>query len=204
LAAARERAPPDAARRRALDVLQELATAPLTVLDAIERALRPPPAGATTASDELAALEAVDPWLAALLRGEHGGDEPALAALRSCSFFDSIAGRNAAAIARDARRRVLGDGDVVVRAGDAGDAMFVVLRGELRIDGAAEAPPMVAGSVVGELALVDDAPRAVTLVAAGEVELLQVERAAFAAAIDQWPELGLALLRTLAGRLRAP
>jgi hypothetical protein len=191
---------PDAARRRALDVLQELATAQLPVLDAIERALRPPPAGTIEGVAEVAS--GVDPWLAGLLRGDHKADEPSLAALRSCAFFDELAGRHAAKLAADASHRTLADGEALVRAGEAGDAMFVVLSGQLRLDGDDKAPPMATGAVVGELALVDDAPRAVTLVASGATEVLVVERAAFLAALERWPELGLALLRTLASRIR--
>jgi hypothetical protein len=190
---------PDAARRRALDVLQELATAPLPVLDTIERALRPPPAGRVDGvADRVAS---VDPWLAGLLRGDHAADEPALGALRSCRFFDELAGRHAASLARDARRRALADGDALVRAGEPGDAMFVVLSGALRLAHDAAAPPMTTGAVVGELALVDDAPRAATLLASGPTDVLVVDRAAFLSALDRWPELGLALLRTLASRM---
>jgi hypothetical protein len=189
---------PDPARRRALDVLQELATAPLPVLDAIERALRPPPpAPVPNAAD---AVAVADPWLAALLRGEHAAAEPALGALRSCRFFDRLAGRHAADLAAAARRRQLAAGEALVTAGEPGDAMFVVLAGTLRLAGDDAGPPMTAGSVVGELALVDDAPRAATVVADGATEVLVVERPAFRAALDRWPELGLALLRTLASR----
>ncbi len=189
---------PDAARRRALDVLQELATAPLPVLDAIERALRPPPTGTLANTADLVAT--VDPWLAGLLRGDHAAAEPALGALRSCRFFDELAGRHAAELAAAARRRTLAAGDALVRAGEPGDAMFVVVAGQLRLADDEAAPPMTTGAVVGELALVDDAPRAVTVVAAGPTDVLVVERAAFLTALDRWPELGLALLRTLGSR----
>ncbi|HUQ02014.1 MAG TPA: cyclic nucleotide-binding domain-containing protein [Kofleriaceae bacterium] len=190
---------PEAARRRALDVLQELATAPLPVLDTLERALRAPPGGRVEGVADVVAT--ADPWLAGLLRGDHAGDEPALGALRSCRFFDELAGRHAASLARDASHRTLADGDALVRAGEPGDAMFVVLAGQLRLADDAAAPPMAAGSVVGELALVDDAPRAATLLASGPTDVLVVDRAAFLAALDRWPELGLALLRTLASRM---
>ncbi|MBZ0231002.1 MAG: cyclic nucleotide-binding domain-containing protein, partial [Deltaproteobacteria bacterium] len=142
----------------------------------------------------------VDPWLAGLLRGDHAAAEPALAALRSCRFFDELAGRHAIALAADAHRRTLAAGDILVRAGEPGDAMFLVLSGELRIADSPFAPPMPAGSVVGELALVDDSARAVTLIASSPTSLLILDRATFLSALDRWPELGLALLRTLASR----
>ncbi len=189
---------PEAARRRALDVLQELAAAPLPVLDAIEGALRPPPARADRAATAAAATT-VDPWLGALLRGEHAAAEPALAGLRACRFFERLAGRHAAELAVAAGRRTLAAGERLVEAGEPGREMFVVLAGRLRLAGA-DAPAMTAGSVVGELALVDDAPRAATVIADEPTEVMVVERAAFAAALDRWPELGLALLRTLAAR----
>ena len=60
--------------------------------------------------------------------------------------------------------------------------------------------PFGPGAVLGELALVDDAPRALTVRAVTPAEVLVIERTAFARALARWPELGGALLRTLAAR----
>ncbi len=185
---------PDAFRRRALDLFQEVAVAPLPVLDTLEATLRPP-----IGKGDPGGVAAVDPWLAQLLAGGHADREAGLAALRSCAFFDDLAVEHADRLAAAAPRRHLAAGDVLFRAGEPGDALYAVIRGEL----IAEADPPVrcaTGTVVGELALIDDAPRALTVRAAVDTDLLVVERAAFAAALARWPELGSALLRTLASR----
>ena len=189
---------PEAARRRALDVIQELAVAPPPVLDAIERALRPPgPADAAAR----AALAAVDPWLARLLAGELADREPALAALRACPFFAALPGHHADQLAGDAARRTLEPGEALCTAGEPGEAMYALTSGELAVelDGAAHLGP---GAIVGELALIDDAPRAATVRAVTASEVLVFERAAFQTALLRWPDLGLALLKTLALRTR--
>jgi len=185
---------PEGFRRRALDLFQEVAVTPLPVLDTLESTLGPPGPVA-----ELSAVARVEPWLAALLAGRHAGREAALAALRSCAFFDDLAVEHADQLAAAAPRRHLAAGELLVRAGEPGDALYAVITGAL----VAEADPPVpigAGAVVGELALIDDAPHAVTVRATVATDLLVVERAAFTAALARWPELGGALLRTLAAR----
>jgi hypothetical protein len=188
-------------RRRALDVLQEIGKTRPKVLDAVERWLRPPDAAAPDAGAD--ALRPFDPWLASLLAGELAAIEPRLAALRACPFFDELAGRHAAALATSAAETTLAAGATLFRAGDAGDAMYLVLAGELEVATDDGAPPRLGtGSVVGEMALVDASPRFRTVGAVSETRLLAISRAAFESALDRWPDLGMGLLHTLAGRLR--
>ncbi|MEZ4400753.1 MAG: cyclic nucleotide-binding domain-containing protein [Kofleriaceae bacterium] len=178
------------ARRRALDVVQELSAVELRTLDAIEAALRPP---GPTAPRGHAPLE---PWLAGLLDGAHGAREPALAALRACRCFDGLPGRHADDLAARAGRRHLAPGDVLISHGEPGAEMYVVVSGALAVDG--DPAPLGPGRVVGELALIDDAPRAATVRAAAATEVLVIERATFERALTRWPEVGLALCRDLA------
>jgi hypothetical protein len=184
-------------RRRALDVLQEIGKTRPKILDAVEQWLRPPAAAGP--SD----LRPFDPWLASLLAGELAAIEPRLAALRACPFFDELAGRHAAALATAAEEVTLAAGAQLFAAGDPGDAMYVVLAGELEVVTDRDAPPRLGpGTVVGEMALVDASPRFRTVRAVSDTRLLAISRAAFESALDRWPDLGMGLLRTLAGRLR--
>ncbi len=193
----------EATRRRALDVLQEVARARPRLLDAVERWLRPASAGAGRDGARLDALATHDAWLAGLLRGDHAAAEPRLAALRACAFFDELAGRHAAALATEAEALAFEAGAVVMTEGEHGAAMYVVLEGALIVAiGGVERVRLGAGGVVGELAAVDDAPRAATVTAAAPSRLLAIRRDAFAAALDRWPDLGTGLLRTLATRIR--
>jgi len=194
-AARRLSARAEATRRRALDVLQEVARARPRILDAVERWLRPP--GATAAEPDV--LASHDPWLAALLAGDLAPLEPRLAALRSCAFFDELAGRHAAALVAGTEERALDAGALLFTAGDVGDAMYVVLDGELSVE---HGPTLAASAVVGEMALVDAAPRARTVRAITSARVLAIRRDDFQRALRRWPDLGMGLLRTLASRLR--
>jgi len=185
---------PEPLRRRALDLFQEVASAPLPVLDLLEASLRPP-----TGPGALDRVAAEEPWLAALLAGPAGPREAGLAALRQCRFFDDLAGDHVDELAAAAPRRQLAAGDVLVTAGDPGAAMFAVLDGEL-VGTGAPPPRFAAGAVLGELALIDRAPRAMTITAVTATTVLVIDQPTFTRALARWPEFGGALLRTLAAR----
>jgi len=192
----------EAVRRRALDVLQEVGKTRPKVLDAVEQWFRPPVAGAAEPGAAANDLAPHDPWLARLLTGELAPLEPRLAALRACPFFDALAGVHAAELAATAAEHTVAAGAALFDAGASGDAMYAVIEGELVVESAAARPRLGAGSIVGELALIDAAPRAVTVRAAAATRLLRIDRDTFTRALDRWPELGAGLLATLAARLR--
>jgi CRP/FNR family transcriptional regulator, cyclic AMP receptor protein len=94
-------------------------------------------------------------------------------------------------------------GKMIMQEGTTGNVMYVVLEGRvgLSIKGGVvgRAGP---GGVFGEMALVDQAPRAATAVAASDCMLLCINRADFLALVKSKPEFGTSLLRALAERLR--
>jgi hypothetical protein len=188
----------DADRKRALDVVQELQARP-DLLAALERWLRP--ARPTQDPDALAALAARDPWLGRLAAGQLAALEPMLVDLRRPALFASVAGPALAALAERATRVAVTGALFVV--GQEGDTMFVVTAGGLaatRDDGFDRR--LAVGDVVGELAVLSHAPRAVTLSAVdGAAEVLAIDRAAFTEAARRAPELVLGLSATLAGWL---
>ena len=109
-------------------------------------------------------------------------------------------------------RRVAGLGSVarfeakeaIVTAGDPGDAFYVILSGRAKVRrgrgrAAAELGP---GSYFGEMALVDGAPRSATIVAETETVCLMLTRRRFTKVLRDEPAVALALLRTLAARVR--
>jgi CRP-like cAMP-binding protein len=59
-----------------------------------------------------------------------------------------------------------------------------------------------AGAIIGEMALLDGAPRSATVVARTEVNTLLLGRRAFIALLRSEPAVSLALIAALAARLR--
>jgi len=183
-------------RRRALDVVQELQTGRGEILAVIERWLRPPVARDGSAD----VLAPFDPWLARLCAGALTASEPALAALRKPALFANVAGPALASLAARATARTV-EGKLFDE-GDAGGTMYVVTQGALLARRGSEPERRVeVGGVVGELAVLTQAPRAATIVADGTAEVLEIDRETFAAASRRAPELVLGLSATLAGWL---
>ena len=96
-------------------------------------------------------------------------------------------------------------GDVVLRAGERDRAFYVLLDGRLAVaDTGAE---VAAPAVVGVAAFLDDAPRAITLLARTDGDAARMSWDAYEALAARDPRLGRAILvdlgRGLAARLRS-
>jgi MFS family permease len=74
-------------------------------------------------------------------------------------------------------------GEVVIRAGDAGDRFYIVDKGELDIDAGGLHVIAQHADYFGEIALLRDVPRTATVTAAADSELYALERGDFLAAV---------------------
>jgi CRP-like cAMP-binding protein len=96
-------------------------------------------------------------------------------------------------------------GDVLVRAGVRDRAFYVLLDGRLEVEGTGAV--LVAPAVVGVAAFLDDAPRAVSLVARTDGDAARMSWEAYEGLAARDPRLGRAILvdlgRGLAVRLRS-
>ena len=95
-------------------------------------------------------------------------------------------------------------GDIIFREGDRALELFVIKSGEVRIQiGNRTVTELPAGSIFGEMALIDDEPRSATAVAASDVELVPVSEKQFLFLVSQTPFFALKVMRVLAQRLRS-
>jgi NTE family protein len=140
------------------------------------------------------------------LRPGLGGDallEPTEHILTGVPLF-AAAGREAiAAMAERAERVQLAAGEWLFRAGDAPDALYVVASGRLEAvrDGAVvRTHPR--GEVIGELALLTRAPRAASVRARRDSELLRLTGVELTALLREHPDAALALTQVLGQQLQ--
>ena len=93
---------------------------------------------------------------------------------------------------------------VIFTEGDLADALFVILSGdvELTLHGASLGMEGE-GSIIGEMAMLDSAPRRSTAVARSAVRLARLDRAQFQKLIRENAEFALRSMTALANRLRA-
>ena len=97
----------------------------------------------------------------------------------------------------------LAPGDFLFREGEKGNKMYVLLEGDVDVflgDFVLEtAGP---GSLLGEMALIDDSPRTANAVAKTPAKLAQIDRRRFHFLVQQTPHFATHVMKTLADRLR--
>jgi len=99
------------------------------------------------------------------------------------------------------------DGEVIVRQGEVGDAMFVIQEGQLEVllekDGR-ETRIRVAGEdeLIGEMAVFEHEVRSATVRALGDARVLTVDRKNFLRRINEDPSLAFRLMETMSRRVR--
>ncbi len=93
---------------------------------------------------------------------------------------------------------------VIARQGDIGSGFFVVASGAVRVvrDGALLAR-LGPGEFFGELSVLDGKPRTAQVLADGPTVCLALATWDFEAVVNEQPGVALAVMRGLAGRLRA-
>jgi len=136
---------------------------------------------------------------------------PAAPVSESIARIPFFAGLDTPALERVAagmRTRRFRRGEVIFHVGDPGDALFILVSGEVKIslpsDSGDEAiiATLRLGDVFGELALLDGAPRSATATALVATVCAVLPRDAFRVLISEEPAVRDALLASLAGELR--
>ena len=126
------------------------------------------------------------------------------AVLAELPLFEHVSARHVRKIAGQGSIARFEPGSTIIRSGQTGDAFYVVLDGKgsvIRRRGLTSVR-VRAGGYFGEMALFASAPRSATIVADTEMTCLRIGRAAFLKIVRDEPSVSLALLRTLAERVR--
>ena len=124
--------------------------------------------------------------------------------LAGVPIFSGLGPRHLRKVAGAARIQRFHPNTVIMRAGEPGDDMHVLLDGELAVRRPRLPDLMLpAGSFVGELALLDDGPRTATVLAQTPVVTLTITRARFRKLLQAEPSIALAVAEELARRLRS-
>lgn len=94
-------------------------------------------------------------------------------------------------------------GSPLFREGEAADLMFVLTFGRARIlVGQREVEQLAPGAIVGEMALIDQAPRSATVEAVTDCEFVCVDQKRFKFLVTETPGFALGVMKVLADRLR--
>ena len=129
--------------------------------------------------------------------------------LRSVSIFAELDGAAAAGLERLVKRRRYAEGEVIVSEAERGDALYVLVRGKVKVVLYGESGREVIlsifkepGDFFGEMSLLDDEPRSATVSAMAPSELVVLSRADFRAHLARQPRVAVQVMTELSRRLR--
>ena len=133
----------------------------------------------------------------------------ALDALRTIPLFSHVADGDLDQIASHLIERRYPRNTTIVEEGLPGDYMYIIREGRVKVTKLSEdgREKILAffdpGHFVGDMALLDRSPRSASVKALTPVRVLALSRADFTGLIRKSPDLAIAVIRELSGRLRA-
>ena len=122
-------------------------------------------------------------------------------------LFANLSPADLKQVAAIAQEETFADGTDLMRQGEVGDVMFILVTGEVRIlstEGGKEVEiaRRKAGDFVGEMAIISREPRSATLTAIGNVRTLCLDQKSFEALLRDRPDVSLAVIQVLSARLK--
>ena len=128
--------------------------------------------------------------------------------LRRVPLFAHLNDEELSRVSQAVREKSYPKNSVILFEDDPGDALFVVVSGQVKVvligeDGREVILAMLQdGDFFGEMSLIDDQPRSAHVIATEEANMLVLRRDDFQTAMDETPRIALGLLQALSRRLR--
>ena len=123
--------------------------------------------------------------------------------LKSVSLFARIPGSELSQLARIAEETRLPAGATLFREGDHGDALYLIATGKVRIEkGGRELATLEKGACLGEMAVLDQAPRSAGAIAIEESTLFRIGQVDLYELLLENPEIMRGIIGLLSRRLR--
>jgi CRP/FNR family transcriptional regulator len=129
--------------------------------------------------------------------------------LARAELFNSLDKKELQALASECQERSFSAGVTIIKQGTSGTGLYIITSGHVKIvkehgpDRAEEELGVYGpGSVLGEMALLDDLPRSANIVATEPVTALVLPIWEFRSTVRSHPEIAIKLLAVLSKRLR--
>lgn len=128
--------------------------------------------------------------------------------LKTIPIFSGLEQEDLERIAQLCVRKTCAPNQVILVEEESGQSLFIIKRGSVKVSHVSDEGREVilsildAGDFFGEMALLDGKGRSANVTALVETELLMLRRADFLSLLEDYPQISIALLRELAGRIR--
>jgi CRP-like cAMP-binding protein len=126
-----------------------------------------------------------------------------VAVLRGVPLFAGLDERSLQAVAVLAQPVDAREGDVLILEGEPGDSFYVIVDGTVRVEhGDRTVRSLTAGGFLGEIALVEHAPRTATATCMTDCRLLEVRRHEFERLMETMPDVSRRIRAAIERRSR--
>jgi hypothetical protein len=128
--------------------------------------------------------------------------------LKGIKIFEGLTVSELAAVASVTQEKAVPAGETVIREGEAGDSMYLVVSGEVSVSKATpdgkeiELDKIKAGDYFGEMALFDESPRSATVKAISSSRFLVLHKKEFTESVREYPQIALQICKVLSRRMR--
>jgi len=128
--------------------------------------------------------------------------------LKGIHIFEGLAISELAAIATVTEEMTVPAGETVIREGEPGDSMYLVVKGEVSVTKAKaggeelELDRIKGGDYFGEMALFDEAPRSATIRTLQDSRFLALYKREFTESVREYPQIALQICKVLSQRMR--
>ncbi|HFD12578.1 MAG TPA: Crp/Fnr family transcriptional regulator [Crenotrichaceae bacterium] len=128
--------------------------------------------------------------------------------LQNVPIFSGLSNDCLASLAEHATTKTYQKHSIVINEGEAGDALYIIALGKVRICLTDEAGKEVClgtesvGQYFGEYALLDGAPRSATVITESKSVFVVISRLEFENWLDEYPKAGIAIMKELVKKIR--
>lgn len=128
--------------------------------------------------------------------------------LKQSFIFKSVSVDDLKTMIREMEQQTFSAGTILFHKGDAGDTMYVLLKGKLRIfttDNVGNELTLTNYEpirVFGDFSMLDQRPRSASATAVENIDVLALTRDDFVRLLPECPDLGMAMIRNLTERVR--
>jgi hypothetical protein len=128
--------------------------------------------------------------------------------LRGIDIFEDLAVGELAAVASVTEEIDYPAGEIVIREGEAGEQMYLIIKGEVSVikahgtENELELDRIGEGDYFGEMALFEDIKRTATIRTEADSRLLILHKQEFTEIVREYPQIALEICKVLSGRIR--
>ena len=130
--------------------------------------------------------------------------------LKGINIFEGLSVGELAAIASVTEEVDYPAGEIVIREGESGETMFLIIKGEVSVikgggekgEREIELARIGTGDYFGEMALFEDAVRSATIRTAEDARFLVLHKQEFTEIVREYPQIALHICKALSGRIR--